>query len=329
MNVITTKRLPFAPVVSTRRLEALLHRSRKDFERIASHAGRYYKPFDLQRLGSTKWRHIDNPTDELTKLQANIYRAIFATYDFPANVVGGIHGRSIKDNMAEHLGQRVLVTMDIKECFPHIHDLHHVFPMFRRLGFSSGVAALLTKLTTFQHRLPQGAPSSSIIANLVMDPVHREIEKIARVYTLHWTMYVDDIAISGARARAAIIPLIRMLQREGYAVAHRKIHVMTNSERQALTGGIVNRDAISAGREQIEDIRNTIIELHHRPGPIFDHEIRSVRGRITHVKWLNPLQGATLMRFGERLLPEPTATGKRGHASTIRPFKSCSRDHSH
>ncbi|MGH7488659.1 MAG: reverse transcriptase family protein, partial [bacterium] len=228
MNAVTTKRLPFAPVVSTRRLEALLHRDRKDIERIASHAGRYYKPFDLQRPGSTKWRHIDNPTEELTKLQANIYRAIFATYDFPSNIVGGIHGRSIKDNMSEHLGQPVLVTMDIKECFPHIHDLHHVFPMFRRLGFSSEVAGLLTKLTTFQHRLPQGAPSSSIIANLVMEPVHREINKIARAYGLHWTMYVDDIAISGARARDAIIPVIRALQREGYGVAHRKIHVMSN-----------------------------------------------------------------------------------------------------
>jgi hypothetical protein len=179
MNVLTTKRLPFAPVVSTRRLEALLHRSRKDVERIASHAGRYYKPFDLRRPGSTKWRHIDNPTEELSKLQANIYRAIFATYDFPTNIVGGIHGRSIKDNMGEHLGQPVLVTMDIKECFPHIHDLHHVYPMFRRLGFSPEVAALLTKLTTFQHRVPQGASSSSIIANLVMEPVHREIDKIA------------------------------------------------------------------------------------------------------------------------------------------------------
>lgn len=329
MNALTTKRLPFAPVVSTRRLEALLHRDRNDIERIASHAGRYYKPFDLQRAGSTKWRHIDNPTEELSKLQANIYRAIFATYDFPTNIVGGIHGRSIKHNMEEHLGQRVLVTMDIKECFPNIHDLHHVFPMFRRLGFSGEVASLLTKLTTFQHRLPQGAASSSIIANLVMEPVHREIDKIARVYGLHWTMYVDDIAVSGERARDAIIPLIRSLQREGYAVAHRKIHVMANSQRQALTGGVVNRRAISVGREQIEEIRNVIIELHNRRGTIFDHEIRSVRGRISHVRWLNPLQGATLVRLADRLLPRPNASGQRAYTSIMRACKSFCRDHSH
>ncbi len=327
MNVAQTKRLPFAPVVSTRRLEALLHRNRKDVDRIASHAGRYYKPFDLQRSGSTKWRHIYNPTEDLSSLQASIYRAIFATYDFPTNIVGGIHGRSIKENMKAHLRQPVLVTLDIKECFPHIHDLHHVFPTFRRLGFSPEVSALLTKLTTFQHRLPQGASSSSIIANLVMQPIHREIDKICRVYGLHWTMYVDDIAVSGARARDAIIPIIHALQREGYAVAHRKIHVMARSERQALTGGIVNRGAISAGREQIEEVRDAILELHHRRGAIFDYEIRSVHGKISHVKWLNPLQGATLTRLADRLLPKPNASGRRAYPGIMRPCKSFNRDH--
>lgn len=327
MNLLATKRLSFAPVISTRRLEALLHRDRKDIERIASHAGRYYEPFDRQRSGSSKWRHIDNPTKEIKDLQSNIYRAILATYSFRTNIVGGIPRRSIKDNMREHVGQPLLVTLDIKNCFPHIHDLDHVFPMFRRLGFPPEVAALLTKLTTFQHRLPQGAPSSSIIANLVMEPVHDEIEKIAHVYGLHWSMYVDDIAISGARARDAIIPVIRALQREGYAVAHQKIEVMPNAKRQALTGGVVNRDKISAGRKQIEDIRRAIIELHTRPGVIFDHEIRSVLGKINHVKWLNPLQGATLFRFADRLLPQPSASTRRPANSQTRECKSFSREH--
>jgi hypothetical protein len=118
MNLLTTKQLPFAPVISRRRLEALLHRDHKDIERIASHAGRYYEPFDRQRMGSTKWRHIDNPMQELKGLQSNIYRAILATYSFRANIIGGIPRRSIKDNMNGHVGQPLLVTLDIKNCFP-------------------------------------------------------------------------------------------------------------------------------------------------------------------------------------------------------------------
>jgi RNA-directed DNA polymerase len=328
MNLLQTKELPFAPVVSMKRLSALLHRDRKDIERIASHAGRYYEPFDRHRPGSSKWRHIDNPVGELKDLQSSIYRAIFATYSFPLNVIGGIPGRSTKHNMNEHLGRPVLVTLDIKNCFPHIHDFHHVYPTFRRLGFPPELAELLTKLTTFQHRLPQGAPSSPIIANLVLEPVHRAIDKIARVYGLHWSMYVDDIAISGVRARHAIVPIIRALQREGYGVANQKIRVMSNSERQALTGGVVNREKISAGREQIEEIRNAIFELHDRDGIIFDHEIRSVRGRINNVKWLRPVQGATLLRLADKMLPQPNASGRRASGER-RTCNSFSRDHNH
>lgn len=328
MNVSVTKRLPFASIVSMRRLEALLHRNRQDIERIAGHAGRYYEPFDRQRDRSSKWRHIDNPTQEIKDLQRRIYRAVFATYTFPDNVIGGIQGRSIRNNMSEHVDEYVLVTLDIKNCFPHIHDLHHVWPMFRRLGFSPEVAALLTQLTTFQHRLPQGAPSSSIIANLVMEPVHREIEKVARVYDLNWTMYVDDIALSGDRSREAILPVIRILQREGYAVSNHKLRVMPHHKRQELTGGVVNRK-ISAGRAEVEAVRNAIFDLHHRRGIVFEDEIRSVRGKINHMKWLNPLHGAVLTRLADRLLPDPTASRHRPSTARTRDCNSFSRHHGH
>jgi hypothetical protein len=80
--------------------------------------------------------------------------------------------------------------------------------------------------------------------------------------------------------------------------------------------------------KQIEDIRRTIIELHNRRGVIFDHETRSVRGRINHVKWLNPLQGITLVRLADRLLPEPSASGRAHFDEPARECKSYSRDHS-
>lgn len=160
-----------------------------------------------------------------------------------------------------------------------------------------------------------------------MEPVHDEIDKIARVYGLHWSMYVDDIAISGTRAREAIVPLIRVLQREGYSVSHRKIRLMSRNERQALTGGVVNRGKISAGRQQIEEIREAIIELQERCDVIYEHEIRSVRGRINHVRWLNPLQGATLVHLADRLLPKPSVSGGRAYPTVRRDCNSFGRDH--
>ncbi len=240
MKLYQTKSIPFAPLVSTRRMEVLLRCDRKILKQIANRVGKHYKPFDIRR-GSGKWRHIDNPSDALKGLQSRIYRAILADYEFLPNVIGGIPGRSIRDNVIPHLRQPVIVTFDIRGCFPSI-DHRSVFAAFRsHLGFSDKVASMLTKLTTFQRRLPQGSPSSAIIANLVMVPLHEELDRIARAFDLRWTIYIDDITISGRNAREAIDPVIKAVQRHGFAISHSKLHIMTNSSRQCITGVVVNR----------------------------------------------------------------------------------------
>lgn len=321
-----TKKLPWKPVVSTRQLEFLLGRTREDLHRIASRAGRYYTPFDILPVGATKWRHIDNPTDELKTLQSRIYRAILVHFEFPSNVVGGIPGRSILDNVIPHLGTKMVFTVDISQCFPSIHD-KMVFNALRTvLGFSEEVAALLTKLTTIQHRLPQGAPSSPIIANLVMRRLHRELDRIARAFDLHWTMYVDDITFSGAKASLAVESVIRAVQRAGFAISHRKLHVMANSCRQIVTGVVVNRRQVSAGRERLKEIRKTTLDLLERD-VVAESEFRSIIGKIRYVGWLKGAQGEALNRLADALLPIALKSGACAPKSLRRPCKSYSRNH--
>lgn len=326
MRIHQTKSIGFAPLVSKRRMEILLRCDRNITEQIADRAGRYYEPFDMRR-GADKWRHIDNPNNALKGLQSRIYRAILADYEFPPNVVGGIPGRSLLDNVRLHVGQPIIVTFDIRGCFPSINH-RRVFTAFReRLRFSADVASILTKLTTFQRRLPQGAPSSAIIANLVMVPLHVELERIARAFNLRWTIYIDDITISGARAREAIEPIIRAIQSNGFAVSHRKLHVMTSRSRQRITGVIVNK-LVSAGRRyRIEDIRRSILNL-HSAGHASEREILSITGKVNNVRWLNEKQGVVLQRLADAVLPEPTAlTDSPRHSVEWRPCHSFSRSH--
>jgi len=326
MKLYQTKTISFAPLVSKRRMEVLLRCDRKIIEQIADRAGRYYEPFDMRR-GADKWRHIDNPNDALKALQSRIYRAILADYKFPPNVVGGIPGRSILDNVRQHVSQPIIITFDIRGCFPSINH-RRVFAAFRdRLRFSADVASVLTKLTTFQRRLPQGAPSSAIIANLVMVPLHEELERIARAYNLQWTIYIDDITISGARAREAVEAVVRAIQQNGFAVSHRKLHIMTNRSRQRITGVIVNR-MISAGRRyRVDDIRRSILNL-RAAGSASEAEIRSINGKVNNVRWLNTRQGAALRRLADAVLPEPMASDTAPvRATEWRRCHSFSRSH--
>lgn len=315
---IQTKEFSFEPVVSMRRLESLLRWNRSDIRRVAARAGWYYEPFDRRRHPGDKWRHIDNPTGELKEIQSRLHRAILQTLPFDDNVVGGIKGRSTRDNANVHVGSSTLVTLDIKSCFPNVTDLD-VYKVFRHtLNYSVEIADLLTKLTTFQHRLPQGAPTSSVLANLVMLPLHVEVRRIATVYGLNWSMYVDDIAFSGERARDAIEPTIEALKRVGHSVRAAKVKVMTAAEQQKITGIIVNRKS-SAGRMRIGDIRTKILEFHCRQGAIYDYEIATVRGQISYVASVNAAQGASLRRLATALFPrQPSTAHARGAAKHTR-----------
>lgn len=319
-----TKTFQFEPLVSMRRLESLLGWDRADIRRVAARAGWYYEPFDRRRHDHDKWRHIDNPTAALKALQSRIYRAILQTLPFDENVVGGIKGRSTRDNAALHIDAPTLVTLDIKSCFPNVTDLA-IYKVFRHtLEYSGEIADLMTKLTTFQHRLPQGAPTSSVLANLVMLPLHLEVAKIAYVYDLSWSVYVDDIAYSGLRAREAIAPTIAALKRIGHSVRAAKVQVKSSASQQKLTGIVINRK-LSAGRERIGDIRAAILELATRDTAVFDYEIASINGKINHVASINEAQGTSLQRLATALLPTATAHGTRARRGEIRGCHRMSR----
>lgn len=319
-----TKAFAFEPVVSMRRLESLIGFDREYIRDVAKRAGWYYVPFDRRRGAGDKWRHIDNPTGNLKLLQSRIYRTILRTLPFEDEVVGGVKGRSTRDNARMHVGAPTLVTLDIKSCFPSVTD-EDVFRVFRNtLNYSGEIAGLLTKLTTFQHRLPQGAPTSSVLANLVLLPLHKEVRKIAFVYGLQWSMYVDDIAFSGERARDAIIPTIEALKRAGHSVRAAKVKVMAASEQQRLTGIVVNRKA-SVGRARIQDIRTAILGLDARSGPIYDYEIARVRGQVSYVASVNAAQGSSLRRLADELLPTATHEAARVPRGETRPCTRMAR----
>ena len=141
MNHAAGINLPPNPLVSMRQLEYLLGRDRKHLRRIAAHAGRYYKAFDRRReRGIGKWRHIDNPTDELKRLQSRINRKILAKVALPATMLGGAKGGTIERNARPHCNTPALVTLDLFNCFPRIDD-RAVFRVFRTtLGCSTEIA---------------------------------------------------------------------------------------------------------------------------------------------------------------------------------------------
>src|SRR5579859_3608117 len=103
MRASLTKEFGFSPFVSMRRLEHLLRDDREHLLTVALEAGRYYRPFDRRKDAADKWRHIDNPIGELKLIQSRLFHAILETLPFGDHVIGGVKGRSNRDNTVGHV----------------------------------------------------------------------------------------------------------------------------------------------------------------------------------------------------------------------------------
>jgi hypothetical protein len=129
-----------------------------------------------------------------------------------------------------------------------------------------------------------------------------DIKAIAKKYGLNFTIYIDDVTISGKKARQALAEVIRCIQRNGYKLRNKKIKVMPSCKPQEVTGHCVNK-TLSISRAYIEAIRKEIIEL-GKCKSIPSYKVRSVNGKINHVNNVKPQNAAILRKFAERVLPK-------------------------
>lgn len=300
------------PLVSLRRLEQLLGRSREDLRRIADRAGRYYDPFDEFKSGRAKPRHIDRPFGELKAVQTRIQTAILRRIPLPNTMLGGVRQCSIRDNARPHLGTPLVVTIDLRDCFPRTHDLVVFSAIRRMLGASERIADLLTKLTTYQHRVPQGAPTSSLLVNWALLPLHDVVQEIARNAGCRCTFWVDDITISGPAALEVLEPVVQAIQHYGYSIQRKKLHVMPACGPQEVTGVLVNRRP-AARRSYRAQVRATILQLSNEV-EVSARKLARLQGRISHIRHLQARHGETLDHLLHR-----TMKGRHVDELAVRP----------
>lgn len=309
------------PLVSWNYLQSLTGLDKADLIAASEISGRLYKPFDLRRRGTTKWRHIDNPVERLAEMQRSLQRGLFRRLELPETVVGGVPGKSTRHAAQPHVAKSTLVTLDLRNCFPRTSNRKVYAALRRHLGASPEIAATLTKLVTLHRRVPQGAPTSPAIANLCLLDLHAEVASICDGFGLDYSFYVDDIAISGDRADKAIEPVIRAIQKDGHAVRSPKKKILRSDGRQAVTGIVVNRD-LSAGRSRIEEVRAEVLHLSASLDPS-EADLLRVRGRIASIATINQAQGAVLRALAERVLPTHGRPSEKARKDEYRDCPPC------
>lgn len=256
---------------------------------IADNIDIYYAPFEIPKkhVGT---RPIDNPLQPLKRIQWKINRHLLARIKLPEVIHGSRKSHSIITNAKPHMRKAMVVTIDIKDFFPNL-DYGKIYRLYIDLGCSYNVASLLTRLTTWKYRIPQGALTSSTLANLYLHKsgVVDAFIGFCRKRNYQVGFYVDDIAISGDETVRKYKNVYRKIIRQaGLDINPKKIHVMSRRSHQEVTGIVVNRK-LNKPKDYVRNIRVMLHKL--EKGLPLAEMPKQVQGKIKHLEYVNPELG--------------------------------------
>jgi RNA-directed DNA polymerase len=298
------------PILSVRDLARRIGTPISRLENIAEDIDSHYHVFSKVDEKKQKVRLFRNPSPELKEIQRRINKTILSITSVSDIAHGGVVGKSTRSNAGKHLGQPCVINVDVKNFFPNVRH-YMVYRLFRgELRFGRDVSRLVTRLTTLQSELPQGAPTSTTIANLLLSSaVDTPVAIESSALNAETTRFVDDFAFSGSdptslinfTAKALSRRRLSIWRKKGKFKSKAKLKITPLSQRQEVTGLVVNsRQGPSVSRQRRDAVRAAIYQLEN----VTDEQARrkslnSIRGKIAYIRTFNPGSAARLQRYIE------------------------------
>ena len=225
--ISTPKHLAFVLKVDLKEIQSILKDVDKYYrEKIIVKTDKFGKP-KLDSKGNPKQRIINPSINRLKVIQKRIQKNILLKLHMPDYAYGAVKGRDNVSNAKKHQGKKYKFTTDLKDFFPSITN-KSVYEMFVKEKFSHEVSSLLTKLTTFKGKIPQGAPTSSTLANLVFRKTGDILDNFSKENGLTFTSFVDDMTFSSPKDFKEIVPDILNIITADFKISHKKTNYSRN-----------------------------------------------------------------------------------------------------
>jgi len=196
----------------------------------------------LDKNGIQKKRILYPSLGRLKVIQRRINKTVLAKLCLPDYAYGAVKNRDNVMNARKHQGKKFNFTTDLTAFYPSINH-HMVNEMFLSFKFSPTVARILTQLTTYKGMIPQGAPTSSAVANLVFIKTGKKLQQFAVENGITFTSFVDDLTFSAPvdfkdKTQAFIDALVS----DGYRISHSKTSYKTKNP--VVTGVVVKNNKL-------------------------------------------------------------------------------------
>jgi RNA-directed DNA polymerase len=248
----------------------------------------HYAPFLKVRPGK-KSRLIDNPDDELKSVQRAIRRLLLGEAVIDPSVLACVPGGSGLKNASAHQHRPWLARMDVKKCYPSITD-RAVYDLLKRSGYGHEPAALLTRLVTRAGHLPQGAPTSDLLANLYLGAIDKAANVLTRRLGIGYSRGMDDLTFSGGpQVAQAIGPMVKALRGLGLRVSHKKTEVVGPGRERVVFGYGINGKEPKVSTDRVQTIRTAVRDTirAYEAGAVIDVRLRSIRGYLVYLRQTN------------------------------------------
>jgi RNA-directed DNA polymerase len=219
-----------------------------------------YRVFQIKkRRPNSSARTISAPVRSLKIIQSKLAQVLASVYIPKATVHGFCSGRSILTNAERHANQKYVLNIDLANFFPSI-NFGRVRGMFMAVPYKldEKVATVLAQICCFNNELPQGAPTSPIVSNMICAKMDSQLRILAQLNRCNYTRYADDLTFSTSAPKfpaqlASIIkdekgnylqlgePLRTIIENNGFKINQDKSRLQTKTHRQEVTGLVTNQ----------------------------------------------------------------------------------------
>jgi RNA-directed DNA polymerase len=318
---------------------------------------RRYTTFPVAKR-STGERTISSPIKGLKLIQRKLAQVLQSVYSYGDDTVHGyVHNRSIVTNARAHARQKYLLNVDIKNFFPSI-NFGRVRGLFiHRYGIKLNVATVLAQVCCFENKLPQGAPTSPVVSNMICSKMDKELARFARKHGCEYTRYADDLTFSTSeyyfpvqlarKIKKSDSPVQVKLGEElqdiiadnGFEINRAKTRLQEGNERQVVTGLVVNRFP-NVRREYVRQIRAMLnawskyglkaaeLEFHRRYNKKHRAPYKEqkpsyknvVRGKIAFLGMVKGKDDDVYIRYWNQLVALAPEFGKQIHKQSTVPI---------
>ncbi len=221
---------------------------------------RYYHCFYIDNIN--KKRLIKAPSRKLKSVQKWILDNILVTIEISKEAYGFVKGRSIYDNAKQHCNNQFALCIDIKDFFGSIY-IDKVLALFIEAGYSFEASQELSKICCCKdiynnYVLPQGAPTSPYIANIVCKELDEELSDLAKRSKAVYTRYADDITFSAQEDISELYTEVYNILKKYKFRINDKTRYYTNNNPKFITGLVVQNGKVRVPKKFKRDLRKEI-----------------------------------------------------------------------